>query len=402
MQDKKIIYLNPEEEKNTQKKHREKTKKHRILRKLPYAFIAALLIFAAVVLLSVRQGITVETVKVSVSDFFKGESLDKNYPIKTNGLKVETIEKIGDSIGVLNDVRLSIYSPRGRLTNEIQHNMIEPRMITSKTRALIFEHGNRKIIVASLTKNILTKQYESEILAADMNIRNNFAVALLGDRYLSEVHIYNSDGDEKLAWYSADNYVLSVSISPNSSQFAVALFNTVNGDNVGSVYIIDVKNADKPLAQFNYEGETIYSVKYTDDGTLTAIGDTATYFYDEEGKTIGEYAYDGEEISYFDLGIGKSICLGLTQVDGTNHIISVDKTGEIIAQMTFSGDIDYLSSEKDGIYLISESKIYAYSQNKNELVLDFTLEDIQGPIRLVSRGGRLFVLTQDGIQMAEK
>ncbi len=400
---KKIIYLNPEEEaKEKEQENKPKNKKkHRILRKVPYAFAAALLIFLAIIIFSVRQGITVETAKVSVTDFFKGESISKNFPIELDGLKVKDMQSIGNSVGVLNDVKLNIYSPKGRLINELQHNMVEPKMTASKTRALIYEHGNRKIMVASLTKSVLTKQYETEVIAADMNMRNNFAVAVLGDRYLSEVHLYNSDGDEELTWYSADNYVVSVAVSPDSSRVAVALYNTVNGDNKGSVYIIDKKKTDAPVAQYTYEGETVFSVEYNDDGILTAIGDKATYCYDKDGSPIGEYVYEAD-LQYFTSGQGKKTVLGMAG-NGNTTFLTTDQTGTVTATVQIKEKVDFFTVYKDTMYLIVGGNVLIYDilENSFELKATVTAEDIsQGAISVVPGGGGIFVLTPDEIRAA--
>ncbi len=405
MAEKKIIYMNSQET-DTAYSGKEQKKKHRILRKIPYAFAAALLIFAAIVLFSVRQGITVETAKVNAVDFFTGETIDDNFPIETDGLKVEQLKKIGTSTGVLNDVKLYIYSPKGRLINEVQHNMVEPRMVTSKTRALIYEHGNKKIIVASLTKEVLVKQYESEIIAADMNGKNNFAVALMGDRYLSEVHLYNSDGDEELVWYSADNYVVSVAVSPNSSQLAVALFGTVNGENIGSVYIIDKNKSDAPVAEFQYQGETVYSVQYDDAGNLTAVSDEAIYFYDDEGNTIGEYVYTEETIEYFDIGKGKTTVLGFSDyTDGQDtRIVKLDETGSVICELKLSGDISYIGTDKDRLLVIEDSNVSVYNVGKTEFTLEaqVTAEaPTDSAIKAVMGGNGIIVLTTEGIKTLE-
>lgn len=396
--DKKIIYLNPEEESEEKSKPKQK-KKHRILRKVPYAFAAAVLIFLAIIIFSVRQGITVETAKVSVTDFFKGESISKNYPLELDGLKVKDLRPIGDSVGILNDVKLNIYSSKGRLINEVQHNMVEPRMVTSKTRALLYEHGNRKVMVASLTKSVLTKQYKSEVIAADMNLRNNFAVAVLGDRYLSEVHLYNSDGDEELTWYSADNYVVSVAVSPNSSCIAVALYNTVNGDNKGSVYIIDKKKSDAPLAQYTYEGETIFAVKYNSDGVLTAIGDTAAYYYDKDGSAIGEYFYKND-LAYYSSNHKSTTVFG-TVNGGITTFSVTDVTGVVTASVEIKDEISFFTVYEDEMYIISKGNVLVYQilENSFELKATISAENIDHSAILTVPGGNgALILTPDGVE----
>jgi WD40 repeat protein len=337
-----------------------KKKRHRLRR---WVFVL-LIIVIAFVLYSYRDNLTPDALYISISDFFIGTSSDNKFPIKIDGTSVQSAGLMGSNIALLTDTCFKIYSQNGNELVNHQHGYSNPAMVVTNKKAVIFDRGGKALIVYSRFKNEFDIKPEYAIVTADMNERGNLAIVTGTRGYIAELDVYDKNYNNIFKWYSAENYVVDVSISPDGQKAAVALINAENGDVKSSIYVFEF-DKNEPLAKNTYKGTSFFSVKWQNNDALTAIGDDKTLFFNGNGKQTKEYNYNGRELRAYSDKFNNNIVLILSRygLGRQSEMIELNSTGTQISNATLDTSAKCVDVDNNGIAVLSGNKVMLFDNN---------------------------------------
>ena len=334
--------------------------RHRIRR---WVF-ALLIIGIAFALYSLRDDLTPDALYISISDFFIGSTGGNQFPVKIDGTSVEAAGLMGSNIALLTDTCFNIYSQNGNELVSHQHGFSSPAMVVINNKAVVFDRGGTDLIVYSRYKNEFEIKPEYPIVTADMNERGDLAVVTGTRDYIAELDVYDKNYHNIFKWYSAENYVVDVSISPNGQKAAVALINAENGDVKSSIYVFEF-DKDEPLAQNTYTGTSFFSVEWQSDDVLTAVGDDRTLFFNGNGKQTKEYNYNSRELRAYSDKTNNNIVLILSKygLGLQSEMIALDSSGTQVGDVTLDSTAKYVDVDNNGIVVLSGNKVMLFDNN---------------------------------------
>ena len=144
------------------------------------------------------------------------------YPIELYGSQTLNAVSSGNYYYVLTDTNVNIRSNGGKEIYNISHGFSKPVLKTTSTRALVFDQGGVGLFVANLREKVIEREFENTILNAGISRCGTYAVAYHADNYASVVSVYNKKDKLLYEWYSADETVNNVAVSPNGKKIAVS------------------------------------------------------------------------------------------------------------------------------------------------------------------------------------
>lgn len=367
--------------------------------------LAALGLLAVVILLIIAVAgasgwLSAERIALKFTDMGKGRTAAENLPLEMNGLKVSEVDDIGYCFGVLDELKYTVYSPECNQLYSFTHNMSEPVTVSSEKRVIMYERGNYKIVAFSRKGELFTKTMENAVITADMNEKNEIAVATVSDRYLGQVTLLDSSGNERLTWYSADNYITDVCLSADGKQFAVSLLRVENGDEISRVCIFNVGET-QAAADHAFDGETVFDIRRQGDGFL-AVGTSSAAFFGADAEMTGQYSYDGLTLSRFTVAEGNAV-LVFDPRDGSGELSVeiIDPKGEKAGAVSLDG-ADYICGSDDGsIFVCNGGAVTKYAPTKEDGYSKISLKTGGEVIKVLPKGEKLLILSIDGIDLTD-
>lgn len=190
-----------------------------------------------------------------------------------------------------NDSVVSVNS-KGEIVWETPVSLNSPTLQIVDKYILAYDRKGKECFVINNSVEANHVTTDQQIICAKLNKSGYFVVGTKETGSLGLVTVYNSKGEEIFKWYSGDNHILDVDISPDNSRIAVCVMNVDNGQTNSGVTFFKL-NEDKPYAGV-MNTETIFTnVKYNRNGTLIAVGNNRAVCYNKNGKEKWTYNYDG-------------------------------------------------------------------------------------------------------------
>ena len=371
----------------------------RLFRRLAVVGVLLVVVIAALLILGSQGLLSAERIALKSFDAGK-KKLDENLPFSLNGIKVSSVDAMGDCFCVLDELEYTIYSPEGNELCAFKHNMSSPVSVTSSRRALLYERGNYTFAVWTRKGELFRKTEKNAIITADMNARNEIITVTTDERALGVVTVYDKNGDEKLCWRSADRYVADAVLSPDGKRFAVLLLTVKNGETNTDVCFFDVGKTE-PSATVSFEKETLFDLRVLDDDRFVAVGTESAVFFDG-GRQTGVYRYT-DELAFFTVADGEAALLFSPAAGETTlHGVTLDEKAAVTATFE-TADVSFFSATESGDLLLCGGAPTRLRRNGDT----FKKEEVKLPpeagetLRLTKVGGRLFALTVNGLFLAE-
>lgn len=381
---------------------RERKKRRGRIRSLAVLGALMLVVISALCVTAAAGWLSAERISLYFYDSSKGKTAEENLPLVMNGLKVSHMDNIGYCFGVLDDRKYTIYSPACNLLYTYTHNMSSPVTVTSERRVLLYERGNYTATVFNRKGVLWSKTMEKEIISADMNKKNRVILATGSERYLSEVVLLNKEGEEIQTWYSSERYAVDVAVSPDGNSFAVALIRVVNGDEQAMVSLFRTGETG-PREEYEFNGETIYDLRYLSDGTLMAVGTSTCAFFNDEMEMTGTYPYGTQSLSFFTNTKEHAVLFFAPEAgETTGTVLRLNTLAEEVEKAR-AEEAEFLTVDPNGrIYLCERDAVRTieWVDGACQMATVPMGEEIGEVIQLLPTGDKTLILSIGGIYAA--
>ncbi len=320
-----------------------------------------------------------------------------NYPLSVSGGVDYYTSFVGNTMFILCDMYVYIYSVEGSFKESRQHAYSNAVMETNENRCLLYSCNGTKFRVDSANKLIYENTMERPILFARIGENGNVAVVTESDTYACRLNVFDTTG--KLI-YSRDcvERLLDVSLRDNGCIFAT--LGAENGDLVTTLQSVSFEDNETEWTSAPLTTLCMKAYALSDGGAFV-IGDTKCAYYSSTGDiqsivdytgTLADYEFSEEravvlleneerrqsQLLLFSQLAAKPASVSIpyiaksVDVDeekayllGSQYIESFAFSGERMAELKVSDSYEQLVKNGKFFYLLGYDKINRINMNKS-------------------------------------
>lgn len=330
-----------------------KGKKLEQKRRFKLISISLAVIFVVIIVLqSILPAGIIESISNSLAHLGSG-----SYPIELESTNTINTVPRNSYYYVLTNSYVKAFSKSGKVLFSYAHGFENPMIKTSSSRAIVFNQGSTEALIfnhSGLKESLVT---EKNIITAGVSDSGTYAIATHSDKYTSAVTVYSKSNKVLYEWYSANETVNNVALSPNGRKLAVSGFSSNVGEYKSTLYVLNYKSATPEYTE-KVENSLIYNIDTTFRNGFTIITSNKLKFVKWFKYTSSEYSND-YNISYYKPNSNGSVAVFNRESDKTdNRIVVFSKSGKIKSEFTYKGIISDINLFSGHIYCMSETEIY--------------------------------------------
>ncbi|MBQ8531895.1 MAG: hypothetical protein IJ432_00490 [Clostridia bacterium] len=315
------------------------------------AFAAVVLILVLVFQLILPAGI-IQTVSNTVAVIGSG-----SYPIELESNDTLSVVPMGTYYYVLSDTGLCAYSNSGKELFKYSHGFENPVLKTSKWGALLYGQGGTQVNIFTLKGLKKTVDTEKNVICAAISNSGAYALVTESDTYACTVSVYNKYDKNLYEWYSAEDVVNNVAISPNTKKIAVSTFSASGGEFNSKVSVLNFKSATPEFSE-EFSETLVYDINTVATSRFSVVTSNGSEFVKWNKYAKSEYKSD-YNISILRAASHETVAVWRRESDPQDNKITVfSKTGKLKYEFEFKGIISDIRLFGGHIYCMSDTEIY--------------------------------------------
>ena len=284
------------------------------------------------------------------------------YPVVLPGGRLLGMSSMDNGLIVAADSNLYTYNSTGRRMLDMQHGMINPTISAAGGRFLAYDRGGTRAMLFSRTSQIRQVSTDFAIYDGDMARNGNFALASRSDRHLSQVIVYNGDGNIIYRYLFSDRPAICVSLADSRDAMAVGLLDAMGGDflSVISRFQFTMK---EPTASAELPGELILHLNYQDGNNIRAITDKRVILFNSDLKETASFSYGEQQLMRFQYGADGKLALYLRDATGERkgRAVILNDHLESLCSIPQDSDPNGLAIENGILYLSQNGEVSLYN-----------------------------------------
>jgi len=329
----------------------------------------------------------------AISSFF-GSARDWDQPYGLNYEDVIDMKPYGSGLAVLTNTEVIYIDSSSNVKDRRSHNYKAPAMKIEGARLLLFDRQSEDYRIEKDSGIVFDSSAESTIITAEIGKRGRCAIAHRGDYATSVLSVYNSVNELIFKWSCEKEHIVDIALSDNGKRVAVAVLGAKDGEIYSKLFVFDIRYKD-PIAVFEFDGVSLFSVEYKGGKRFAAAGDRLLCFVNgdkkEDVKTYSPYELCG--YSPIKKGIS-ALCLSKYGNTSDNEITVFDKKGRAIYDTTVKEKVRHFSASEHYVSVLLPDRAESFNK-KGEKVANI-ITDSDG-IKIVQNGSSLYILTREGI-----
>lgn len=364
------------------------------LKKLKIGAIAAAVVILIVTLFQIFLPVGVfDSISNALSLIGSG-----SYPIELEGTQTLNCVNKNSYYYILSNSHISAYSNSGKELFSYAHGFENPVLKTSSSRALVFNQGSNQALIFDLAKLKSNIKTEKPIITAAISDSGAYAIATYSDKYATAVSVYNKRGKMVYEWYSAEDTVNNVAISPNGKKIAVSTFSAGVGKFNSKISVLGFKS---PTAEWSesFDGSLVYEIDSTHPSYFAVATSNKVKFVRWSGYKTKVYENE-YNTAFFRAGKGGYIAVFNRDNDKTdNRIAFFNKSGKLKAEIKYNGILSDIRTYGGHIYCMSETDISLINK-EGEVIRDASCGF--GAVKIAVRSSNsVAVITDNKIEKVE-
>lgn len=312
---------------------------------------AAVLIVALILHMILPAGI-IESISTATALVGAG-----NYPIELGSTETVNCISRGAYYYVLSNNNIDAFNNSGKHIFSYTHGYENPVMKVSACRVLVFEQGKTEALVFGLKGLKSTVTTEKPIITGAVSDSGRYALVTLSNKYASAVTVYDKKDRSVYEWYSADDTVNNIVISPNGKKIAVSVFNVSGGHFKSKLSILNFKSATAEYSE-SYDNSLIYNLDSSFRNGFEVVTGNGMKFIKWHKYKSQDYKND-YSTAIFRTGKNGYVAVFNRESDKTDNKIAVfSKNGKLTAEFSYKGIVSDIAVSGNHIYCMSDTEIY--------------------------------------------
>lgn len=284
------------------------------------------------------------------------------YPVVLPGGRLLGMAPMDNGLVIAADSNLYTYNNTGRRMLDMQHGMINPTISVAGGRFLAYDRGGTKAMLFSRSSQLRQVSTDFAIYDGDMARNGNFALASRSDRHLSQVIVYNGDGNIIYRYLFSDRPAICVSLADSKDAMAVGLLDAKGGDflSVVSRFQFTMK---EPTASAELPGELVLHLNYQDGNNIRVITDQRVILFNSDMKEIASFSYEEQQAMRFQYGADGKLALYLRDATGERkgRAVILNDHLEALCSIPQGSDPSGLAIENGILYLSQGGEVSLYN-----------------------------------------
>ena len=297
---------------------------------------------------------------------------------------------------VLTDTSIMAFTNGGKKVFSFAHGFSAPVLVTSQTRALLFDQGKNSAVIYNLSGVVRTIESKQPIITADIAKDGEYALATKSDSYAATVSVYDKSGDSLYSINFAKDMVNNVDIASSGKKMAVSTVNTESGKTVSSVRVYDFESAD-PAFKLELNEELAYDIENTGRGFFVTTHKKTRYIKWSD-YSITEYDFGGEVGMLRYSSSGFLALYNKTNDKSDNTVALFSDSGKKISEFEIKGALNDIRFSRGRVYAMSDNKITIYDR-QGELLRSGN-HGFGGVKIAVTGSNTVCIITDNGIEEA--
>ncbi len=278
-------------------------------------------------------------------------------PVSLSGDSVGGLYTQGNRSYVLTDAYMYAYNRNGKEITAVQHGYLSPVLDVSAARTLLYDRGNYRLRVDSLSMNIADVEFEHEILTADISDSGYTAVALNDAEYAATVTVYDRRFNARFKTSLTSETVSCVKLSPNGRKVLIVGVSSDNGAFVSKISFYDVKSGAK-LSEEKINGSMVVSASCIGKRVYLSSADSLISLNWDGGEKL---TYDYSNIAYISGDGGKHLLVAYNPNEGKDDSIAIlDKKGAEQSSFSLNAGFSQIKIGKDKVYTLTNNNVNVY------------------------------------------
>ena len=336
-------------------------KRNRILSTKTFAVLSIFLVTSIAVI--AFWGNISPTAIVEYIQNLTGNYGENKFPVAYSQGNFKDAAAMGNYIDVLTDTSFILYSSSGKELAVRQHGFLNPQIISSVNKAVIYSEGGKEYKVETRFNEANDATMNYPITTASVNNSGYYAIVTSSHDYLSELTVFDNDNKNVFKWYCSQGRIISCSLSPDNTHVATIVLTSDNGDIKSDIIIYDL-NSKNPISDNSYSGLLLFSLQYKDKNSISAIGDKEAIFLDGNGNKRSVYSYSDKTLKcYYNNNGGTSLAFSRYGIGKETTVVSLDNNGGLIGQKNIDTEVRKLCADNDYIVAFTTAGIDYYSSD---------------------------------------
>ena len=287
----------------------------------------------------------------------------EGFPYDIKGSRSLQVEPVSHGTAVLTDSVCAILDKDGKEIVCQTHYMANPVLRTADRYMLLFDKMAKVYCLRTLSGNICTGHVDHSIFTGDVSRSGCFALVTKHDTAYAHIYVFSKKGDVLHKWKSSVYHISDIAVSP--SGHLVAMCGTAADDEgkLRSCVLIQKVGGSENLREYLFDDTLLFSVRFTDNDSVTAIGDdlTARVFVGSDKKLT--YSYQNRTLTGFDAAENGSVALALSQhSDGQNaSVVILNASCEEIGAVETSLSSPAVELTGGRVNAVGQSRFYSWT-----------------------------------------
>lgn len=343
-------------------------------RMLSFIIIAAFLLFIVASAFKNADEFSYENLEYIVRNF--ALALDENkdntvYSVHYNPDSSRTYSLFGKGLSVCGNSGISIYSATGRQTCAENFDFKSPVMISSEKYALVYDEGGMGYSLFNTFTEVYSSELSYPIRGAAISDNGYYALITSSDSFVSTVEVYN-DNFSIVNRFNKTGYVTDIDI--NDTEVLIATVETDSQTNNFALELLlcNIGEAEAKASSL-ITGSFPLSCSITDNG-YTVVCRDSVLFFDNTGREISSYHFDGRDLYKFDIS-GDNVLLVFKE-RGFNlcyNSVCINSESKELYVYDFDSTVFDIELCNGKSFVLTESSIVAFDDQATKI--DFTGAD---------------------------
>lgn len=264
-----------------------------------------------------------------------------------------------DGLAVLSPSGLTVIGPDGDAVLDTSKSFGNPALAVDGDRLLAYDAGGSNMLYIEKEKLISDAPSMLGIITASIN--SDGWRLIIGEQsgWKAVASVLRPNGEEAYTMQSAERYLTSGDIAPDSTRIALGGVRQSNAQIISSVYIYDL-SSDEPIAFWETTDGVPTSVRFLDDARILVICEKAAVFIDgDTGEELGRCAFGSGELASAAVGKGY-VALAITAEGSDAWVVTLSYTGAELARRALGGVLD-LSAEGEFLGVLTSDSVLVYN-----------------------------------------
>lgn len=272
---------------------------------------------------------------------------------------------LGESLVVLSDASLSVYSEAGEEVWSAPVTMTAPALASGGGRAVAYDVGGTALYVVDQAGLLLqlTADEEEPYISATLNKNGQLAVTAEKKGYKGSVKVYDRalGPEPSFEFKSSQRFVLDGYVLGDT--LAAVTLGQENGVFVSNIVLYKMPG-EEPAANYSVSGGLVAAIG-EQEGRLTTVSDSVLTCAGVNGEIQGSYSYGGSYLRDYDLGgTGFTVLLLNRYRSGSvGRLVSVDGDGEELGSLDIREEVLGISASGRYLAVLYADHLEVYNQD---------------------------------------